>query len=220
MPDNTSILVTIGAVVLILAILGLIFLRILLVRFVYNLLISPGGRTGLAILMCIGGLSYAFSSSVQNHELVGGAIVGGGLLLLVITFGIPLLIKRWEKPSAAKESPFPRQTWPTSAPIAPPGIPNIPTPQPGAFPPMPTLPAPQPQGYWSPPTTPTQGPGGYFPPSTMPIPGPGGFLPRQYMPTPQPGGGAFPAPYMPPPMPTNMPPQSTPQSQGDGERSW
>jgi len=143
MPDTTT-LGTIAAIILILAILGLIFLRILLVRFLYNLLATAGGRTVLGILMCIGGLSYLFTSTVQNHLLVGGAVAGGGLLLLLITFGIPLLSKQWEGASAPK-APSPRQPWPTSAPTAPPGIPTIPTPQPGVPWPSPNMPTQQPQ---------------------------------------------------------------------------
>ena len=181
MPDS-SMLAAIAGIILILAILGVLYLRSLFVRFIINVLENPAGRITLGILLCIGGLNFAFNSNVepyQNHWLVGGGIAGGGLLLIVITLGIPFLSKRWEKASAAKASPA-GQTWSTSVSTPPPGIPYMPTPQPG----------------------------GFLPPPIMPTPQPGGFLPMLGMPAPQPGG-TLPAPNMPAPMPGNMSTQSS-----------
>jgi len=159
MPD-ASMLVPIAGIILILAILGVLYLRSLFVRFISDVLENPAGRITLGILLCIGGLVFGFNSNVesdQNHWLVAGAIAAGGLLLIVITLGIPFLSKRWEKASAAKALPA-GQTWSTSV-STPPGIPYMPTPQPG----------------------------GFFPPPIMPTPQPGGTLPAPNMSAPMPG---------------------------------
>jgi hypothetical protein len=309
--SDTTMLGTIGVIILILVVLGLIFLRRLVVRFFFDVLENPTGRIVLGALLCIGGLIFGFSSSFapyqslspgsvslllphinapddgnvyvqdlrnlgvyytihdadfspqvdasvfqngagftslmydgtttqqiqtqltsnfgpsapidggtgytveqfslngttfttadyqanpegvyQNHWPIGGAIAGGGLLLLLITLGLPYLSKRWEKASAATASPT-GQTWSTTVSTPPPGIPYMPTPQPGGFLPPPNVPTPQPGGFLPPPITPTSQPGGF-----QPMPG---------MPTPQPGGFLL-APHMPAPMPGNMSTQST-----------
>ncbi len=255
------------AIVVILAILGLIFLRRLLIRFFIYLLANHAGRTTLGVLLCIGGLIFGLTSNIvayqslfqgsdvaltvhvntpddgnvyietvdnlvavyiihdadfsppvdvsmfqnsfglnfnslvydstntqqmteqffgsfasgdtgytvkqfslngttfatadyqanptgafQNHWLAGGGIAGAGFLLLLISFGIPWLSKRWETAASAQSSSV-GQSWPTSA---FPGTPNMPTPQPGGIMPvnmsMPTQFTPQPGGIMPMPT--------------------------------------------------------------------
>lgn len=287
MPDTSS-QATMWAIIIILAVLGLIFLRRLAVRFVINLLANSTGRTVIGILLCLGGLIFGFTSGYtpyqslsqasmqllvphvntpddgdiylqslsnvganyvihdadfsppvsastfqngagitsllydsvntqsiqmqfssnygssapmdggtgytveqftlngttystaaylaspsgvyQNHWLPGGGIAGAGLLLLVITFGIPALSKRWETQAPATKASPDKETWsmPVSTPPAPgapytpptpataytPYTPYTPTPQSGGNMPMPGLPTPQPGGFMPPPYRP------------------------------------------------------------------
>ena len=261
MPDTSSMGVVI-VIIIILAILGLIYLRRLFAHFLSNFLENPGGRIMLGALLCIGGLIFGFTSSsvpyqslsqksvslliphintpddgnvylqdlsnfgvfyiihdadfspqvngsnfqngaaftslmydgtttqsigvqmtsnfgssapidggtgytveqfslngatfttanfqanptglYQNHWLAGGGIACAGLLLLVITFGIPVLSKRWEKASTAKPSSA-GQNWPVST--TPPGIPHTSMQQPGVPWPPPNISPPQSEGF-------------------------------------------------------------------------
>lgn len=276
---DTSSQGTMVAIIVILAIIGLVVLRRLAVRFVINLLANSTGRTVIGILLCLGGLIFGFTSGYtpyqslsqnsmqlliphvntpddgdiylqslsnlganyvihdadysppvsastfqngagitsllydsintqsiqmqftsnygssapmdggtgytveqftlngttystaaylaspsgvyQNHWLLGGGIAGAGLLLLVITFGIPALSKRWETEAPATKASPDKETWsiPVSTPPAPgaphtPHTPYTPTPQPGGSMPMPGLPTPQPGGFMPPPYRP------------------------------------------------------------------
>ena len=70
---NTSILVTIGAIVLILAILGLLYLRGLFIGFIFNVLANPAGRITFGILLCIGGLVFGFKSGLAPYQSLSQA---------------------------------------------------------------------------------------------------------------------------------------------------
>lgn len=155
------------AIVVILALIGLVALRRWLTRFLVRQLENPAGRTVFGVLLCLGGFIFGFTSSTdpttgafQNNWPVGLAIAGAGLLLLIITFGIPLLSKRWEQ-TATEQKHAAGQPWSSSMPSQTPPFFNQP-----ASPSMPNMPTPQPGGI-------------------MPTPQPGGFNPTN-MPTPQP----------------------------------
>src|SRR5579863_5246762 len=63
----------------------------------------------------------------QNNWLVGGGIAGAGALLLLLGFGLPLLLNRWERPSAVRTFSG-TQPQNTSLPgQAQPGVPMPPT---------------------------------------------------------------------------------------------
>lgn len=97
------------------------------------------------------------TGAFQNNWPVGGAIAGAGLLLLLITFGIPAMSKSWEQ-TAAEQRTAASQPWSSmpgqtpSASFFSPDTPNMQTPQPGGIMPMSmpqssgSIPTPQPGG--------------------------------------------------------------------------